>query len=86
MCRLASRTAKSICSSPASLRNSTRPGSPIGLRKATSTAKASGSRPSSAARQRALVHIPCAIALGKPSGLAVSECMWIGFRSPDTEP
>ena len=33
---------------------------------------------------RALVHIPCAIAPGKPSGFAVSECMWIGLRSPET--
>ena len=66
------------------LANSTRPGSRIGLRKRTSTAKASGRRLSSAARQRALVHMPCAIARGKPSGFAVSECMWIGLRSPET--
>ena len=51
---------------------------------ATSTAKASGRRLSSAARQRALVHMPCAIAPGKPSGFAVSACMWIGLRSPET--
>jgi hypothetical protein len=28
--------------------------------------------------------MPCAIARGKPSGRAVSACMWIGLRSPDT--
>ena len=66
------------------LPNSTLPGSRIGRRKATSAVKASGRRGSSAARQRALVHIPCAIAAGKPSGFAVSECMWIGLRSPET--
>ena len=37
------------------------PGSRIGSLKATSTVYASGSRPSSAARQRALLHMPCAI-------------------------
>ena len=84
VCRLASRTAKSISSPSAALANSTLPGSRIGLRKRTSTAKASGRRLSSAARQRALVHMPCAIAPGKPSGFAVSECMWIGLRSPET--
>src|SRR5881394_25060 len=84
ICRFASRTEKSICSPLVSLRNSTLPGRRIGLRKRTSTLKASGRRPSSAARQRALVHIPWAIALGKPSGFALSACMWIGLRSPDT--
>ena len=64
--------------------NSTLAGSTIGRRKRTSTAKASGRRLSSAARQRALVHIPWAIAAGKPSGFALSECMWIGLRSPET--
>ena len=82
---MASRTAKAISSPSVALANSTRAGSRIGLRKRTSTAKASGRRPSSAARQRALVHIPCAIAPGKPSGFAVSECMWIGLRSPETD-
>ena len=67
-----------------SARNSTRPGRKIGLRKLTSTRKASGRRLSIAARQRALVHIPCAIARLKPSGFAVQACMWIGLRSPET--
>ena len=28
--------------------------------------------------------MPCAMALGKPSGLAVRACTWMGFQSPDT--
>ena len=60
-------------------------GSRIGLRNRTSVLKLSGSRGCSAARHRALVHIPCAIAVGKPNAFALSECMWIGFMSPDTE-
>jgi hypothetical protein len=54
------------------------------LAEPTSTLKESGRRLSSAARQRALVHMPWAIAPGKPSGFAVSACMWIGLRSPET--
>ena len=46
--------------------NVTRPGSRIGFLKLTSTVYASGSG-SSAARHRAFVHIPCAIACGKPN-------------------
>ena len=49
---------------------------------ATSTVNASGSRGSSAARQRALVHIPCAIADGKPNSRALSGWTWIGFSRP----
>ena len=45
-----------------------RPGSRIGFLKRTSAVNASGSR--SAARQRAFVHIPWAMARGKPNGLA----------------
>ena len=50
----------------------------------TSTVTASGSRPSSAARQRAFVHIPCAMARLKPNSLALNGCRWIGLRSPET--
>ena len=42
--------------------NSTRPGSRIGLRKRDVDGEGVGQAASSAARQRALVHIPCAIA------------------------
>jgi hypothetical protein len=52
----------------------------------TSTVNAAGSRPSNAARQRAFVHMPCAIALGKPNILAVSLYRCIGLRSPETSP
>jgi hypothetical protein len=63
------------------------PGSRIGRLKATSTENgSSGSSGPSWARQRATVHMPCAIAVGKPNSLAVSGWMWIGFRSPDTAP
>ena len=87
MCRFASRTEKSISPpSPSRLPNSTLAGSRIGLRNRTTASKDSGVRLSRAARARALLHIPCAIAAGKPSGFAVSECMWIGLRSPDTAP
>ena len=82
----ASRTAKRISPPSSALANSTRAGSRTGLRKRTSTSKLSGSRLCSCASARALVHIPWAIALGKPSGFAVSECMWIGLRSPETPP
>ena len=51
--------------------NATEPGSSTGFLKATSTRTASGSRFSSAATQRAMVHMPCAIWRGKPSTLAV---------------
>ena len=47
---------------------------------------ASGSEDPSAARQRALVHIPCAIADGNPNSRAVRGWTWMGFRSPDTPP
>ena len=52
--------------------NATVPGSSTGFLNATSTVTASGSRPSSAARQRALLHMPCAICRGNPNALAVS--------------
>ena len=54
------------------------------LAEPTSTANASG-QPASAARQRAFVHIPWAIARGKPNAFAVKACRWIGLWSPDTE-
>ena len=41
-------------------------------------------RRESSARQRAFVHMPCAIARGIPNRRALSECMWIGLRSPET--
>ena len=50
----------------------TLPGSRIGFLKATSTRTLSGSRFSSAAMQRALLHMPCAIWRGKPRAFAVS--------------
>ena len=59
-------------------------GSSTGVLNATSTVYASGSRPSSVASVRALSHMPCAIADGKPNAFAVSACRWIGLRSPDT--
>ena len=65
--------------------NCTVAGSRIGLRNWTSVLKLPGSRGCSAARHRAFVHIPWAIAVGKPNALALSECMWIGFMSPDTD-
>src|SRR5206468_904270 len=77
----ASRTAKAWSSL---LRNAAFAGSRIGFAKRTSTEKFLGSLPSSAARQRAFVHIPCAIARGKPKSLAPRSCMWIGLRSPET--
>ena len=40
----------------------------------------------SAASARAFVHMPWAIAFGKPSGFAVHSDMWIGLRSPETAP
>ena len=52
--------------------------------KAASIANVSATRPSKAARQRALVHIPWAIAPGNPNRRAESGCRWIGLRSPDT--
>ena len=58
-------TAKRSSASP----NVTFEGSRIGFLKRTSTVNASGSR--SAARQRAFVHMPCAIARGKPNAFAV---------------
>ncbi len=61
-------------------------GSRIGRLNATSTVNAPGSCGPSAARQRALVHIPWAIAEGKPNSRAVSGWTWIGLRSPDTAP
>ena len=83
-----SRTPNSTLSpapAPPASQNSTVPGSRIGRLNATSTVNASGSLGSSAARHRALVHIPCAIADGKPNSRALSGWMWIGLRSPDTE-
>ena len=84
----ASRTANSRPPSATDPRsqNSTVAGSRIGFLNVTCTANAAGSRDSSAARQRAFVHIPCAIAVGNPNSRAVRGCTWIGFRSPDTEP
>ena len=64
--------------------NATVAGSRIGSLKATSTVYASGSRPSSAARQRALLHMPCAIGRGKPNSRAPSREVWIGLWSPET--
>ena len=56
------------------------------LAEATSTVNASRQLGPSAARHRALVHIPWAIADGKPNSRALSGWTWIGFRSPETEP
>ena len=50
----------------------TLPGRKIGFLNSTETVAAAGMRPSRAATQRALVHIPCAICRGKPSAFAVS--------------
>src|SRR4051794_27037840 len=55
-----------------------------GLRNATSTVSASGSRPDSAASARAFTHMPCAIARLNPNAFADSPDRWIGFTSPDT--
>ena len=33
-----------------------------------------------------MVHMPWAIALGKPNALALSADMWIGLTSPETLP
>ncbi len=59
-------------------------GSRIGSLNETSTVNRSGRRPSSAARQRALLHMPCAIGRGKPNSRAAIVEVWIGLRSPDT--
>ena len=67
--RLARRTSRST-------------GNRIGRLNATSTVHASGTSGPSAARQRALVHMPCAIADWKPNARADSEWMWIGLKSP----
>jgi hypothetical protein len=59
---------------------------PIGTFIADGKLNDSGSRLSIAARQRAFVHMPWAIAEGNPNRRALSECRWMGFMSPDTEP
>ena len=59
-------------SSYGDLPKATEPGRKIGFLNATSTVTASGRRFSSAATQRARLHMPCAIWRGKPSALAVS--------------
>ena len=45
---------------------------------------AAGGLPCSAATARAAVHMPCAIARGKPKAFAVHGCRWMGFTSPLT--
>ena len=59
-------------------------GSSTGCLNDTSTVPACGSRPSSAASDRALVHMPWAIGLGKPKSRAPIRDVWIGLRSPET--
>ena len=79
-------TEKRIWSEDSVELNSTFEGRKTGFRNLVSAVKESGNRFSSWAIARALVHIPCAIAEWKPSGLAVSACMWIGLQSPETAP
>src|SRR5207302_671788 len=50
----------------------------------TCAVSASGNRPSKAARQRALSHMPCAMARRKPKRRAARGLRWIGLTSPET--
>src|SRR5690606_8922349 len=80
----ASHSSKANPSSSCHEVNAALAGSSTGSLNRTSSSNASGSLPSNAARLCALVHMPCAIALGKPSSLAVTGYRWIGLLSPET--
>src|SRR3954469_2203750 len=67
------RSENSRCPPSSQVRNATFDGRYTGSLNETSTVKRSGSCPSSAARQRALVHIPCASGRGTPTAVAVAR-------------